>query len=114
MNTIEQIEALLHAEYSLLLEDWEEIEERGENPFDRWNAYLDTLGVVRLISYECNWNQEHGVPHLVNTLFEVVNGDMPVYVVDFSDGSSTSRTFFFDRAKATEALRRLQEVKLFV
>jgi len=96
---LKKLSKLLEAEYNKLQERWEEIEKRGENPFDEWNAFLDTLGHVKTVSYECHWHPEYGVPHLIDELFNIINGDKPVYVVDFDNGSNMSQTLFFERDK---------------
>ena len=96
-----------HEEYGKLQDRWEDIEAKGDNPFDKWNAFLDTLGCIKSVSYEWHWHEEYGVPHLLDALYEVMNGDKLVYVVDFDDGSNMSHTLFFDRDKLEKAMNEV-------
>jgi hypothetical protein len=109
MNTEEilsKLHQLIKEEHDKLQDRWGEIEKRGDNPFDEWNAFLGTLGLVSSVSYEYNWNEEYGVPYLINELQEIVNGDISVYVIDFDDLSNMGQTMFFNRKKVLECLTK--------
>jgi len=108
MDIIEQIQQVLKARWSLLYQEWEDIENTGMNPYEKWNAFLANLGVIDEVHYEYHWG-EVGIRRALDKLHDVINGDgKPVYVVDFADGSNMSSIFVFDRKKVTEALQRIE------
>jgi hypothetical protein len=84
MVTYEQLEK----KWNDIEERWEETEESGKNPYDEWNEYLDSLGRVSGVYYECHWGKERGIFNLVDWLIGLVNGDERVYIVeDPADGA---------------------------
>lgn len=106
MDIIDRIRKHLDARYPHG-EAWEEIEERGGDPCEEWNNYLDSIGLVASASYEAHWG-EGGVFDCIDTLVKVLNADTPprpVYCVDFNDGTSSSTIYIFDREKVTAALQ---------
>lgn len=107
MDIIDQIQSVLKARWSLLYQEWEDIENTGVNPYAKWNTFLESLGVIDEVRYEYHWG-ESGISRAFDKLHEVINGDKLVYVVDFADGSSMSSVFVFDRKKVTEALQRIE------
>lgn len=108
MDIIDQIQHVLKARWTLLYQEWEDIEATGSNPYEKWNAFLANLGVVDEVRYEYHWG-ESGILRAIDKLHDVINGDgKPVYVVAFADGSSMTSVFLFDRKKVTEALQRIE------
>ena len=99
MDIYDQITAVLQKRHDQLQDDWEDIEKRGDNPFDQWNAFLDEMGLVNSAAYEYNWNEEWGIPVLIGELFDAVNDDKQLYAVEFDSGSNMNHTYFFDREK---------------
>ena len=96
---LDKLKKTLDEKWTEIQDEWEDIEKEGGNPFDKWNAFLDTLGHISSVSYEWHWHEDYGVPSLINYLYNLINSGKSVYVIDFSDGSNMSKTLAFDRDK---------------